>query len=485
MTELADLIATLRLAAELYGELGVVDSALPDAVDLGFAAATRLRLAADLENASGVQGAAVSPLAGVIGDWREGSSAMDLVTTIESGIGRLAAAAYLVDLGPGTKELLESVGEVVEDLLAQAGGSRAAGERGEDGFAATGDEVRKDVGRCPADDHRAGGEGIDLFPVWFGTNRAPVKLKDPSKGFSGKRSVDGVRYGQCFVHVPRSHRIGSLGSNLLRRVFTGDDRLTVHSRKPFGANEFWHRFNAAANDEERGRQAVVFIHGYRVGFDDAALRAAQLGFDLSVNGPMSFFSWPSKGRLLGYFADGSSIEASSAEITEFLVAMACLPRVEQVHVIAHSMGNRGALAAVCAIAADAQRLSGRRFGQFVLAAADVDSEVFRRGAAAYGEVGSGTTLYVSPHDQALRLSSRISSFARIGRVPPVSVLEGIDTVDVGGIDLEGLGHGYVGENRGVLADMHALLGTGSRAADRFGLTAEAAEGGGTYWRFKS
>ena len=199
---------------------------------------------------------------------------------------------------------------------------------------------------------------------------------------------------------------------------------------------------------------------------------------------MAFFSWPSRGRLLGYFADGDSIQASAANITQFLVSMANLPDIEKVHVIAHSMGNRGALAAVNAIAADAQRLSGKRFGQFILAAADVDAEVFRNGAAAYGKVGSGTTLYVSPNDRALKVSSRISAFARVGRTPPVSVIEDIDTVDVGAVDLGGLGHGYVSECGRVLADMHAVLTTGERATGRFGLFAKQGDAGDTYWRFK-
>jgi esterase/lipase superfamily enzyme len=37
------------------------------------------------------------------------------------------------------------------------------------------------------------------------------------------------------------------------------------------------------------------VHGYNVSFDDAALRTAQLAYDLTFDCPAAFFSWPSKG----------------------------------------------------------------------------------------------------------------------------------------------------------------------------------------------
>ena len=62
----------------------------------------------------------------------------------------------------------------------------------------------------------------------------------------------------------------------------------------------------------------IFLHGYNVSFEEAALRAAQIGFDLSIRGAMAFFSWPSQGDLAGYSADEASIEASEFVIMEFL-----------------------------------------------------------------------------------------------------------------------------------------------------------------------
>ena len=56
---------------------------------------------------------------------------------------------------------------------------------------------------------------------------------------------------------------------------------------------------------------------------------------------MAFYSWPSQGTLQGYPADEASIDASQGVITELLIDVAQRSGASRVHLIAHSMGNRG------------------------------------------------------------------------------------------------------------------------------------------------
>src|SRR5690242_7882870 len=172
---------------------------------------------------------------------------------------------------------------------------------------------------------------------------------------------------------------------------------------------------AELDADERG--ALIFVHGYNVSFEDAALRASQIGFDLSVKGAMAFFSWPSQGSTRGYPADEATIEASEGVIADFMTDFAERSGAGAVHIIAHSMGNRGVLRAVNRIAAKAQRRTGKPFGQVILAAADVDADVFRQLSAAYAEVASRTTLYVSKRDRAVEASRWLHKFARAGLMP--------------------------------------------------------------------
>jgi hypothetical protein len=106
---------------------------------------------------------------------------------------------------------------------------------------------------------------------------------------------------------------------------------------------------------------------------------------------MAFYSWPSRGTLSGYASDESSIEASEGCIADYLYEMATRTHAARVHLLAHSMGNRGVLRAVDRIAASASKRSGKPFDQIVLAAADVDQDTFRRLSVAYQAVARRTT----------------------------------------------------------------------------------------------
>jgi esterase/lipase superfamily enzyme len=56
---------------------------------------------------------------------------------------------------------------------------------------------------------------------------------------------------------------------------------------------YWLSLNQAVNDVDvDDSDIVIFVHGYNVSFEEAALRAAQIGFDLAIKGAMTFFSRP-------------------------------------------------------------------------------------------------------------------------------------------------------------------------------------------------
>jgi esterase/lipase superfamily enzyme/tetratricopeptide (TPR) repeat protein len=323
---------------------------------------------------------------------------------------------------------------------------------------------------------------IAEYVVWYGTNRRPNDPGDAGKGYSARRDTV-VHYGSCRVFIPKSHKIGSIGSPWLKRLLTmTDDRLRLLGIEESRQEAYWSGIAARLAAIDAGeRCALVFVHGYNVLFQDAALRAAQIGFDLSVKGAMAFFSWPSQGSTSGYPADEATIEASEGVIADFMTDFAEKSGAAAVHIIAHSMGNRGVLRAVNRIAAKAQRRTGKPFGQVILAAADVDADVFRQLSAAYADVASRTTLYVSKRDLAVEASRWLHNFPRAGLMPPTLVLPGIDTINVTNADLTMLGHGYVAEARHVLTDMHALITHGAPPNERFGLREANNEEGERYW----
>ena len=220
----------------------------------------------------------------------------------------------------------------------------------------------------------------EVYPVWFGTNRKPNAA---ATGFTGQRH-DRVTRGRVDVLVPEAHRFGETGSSFwqkLRRWDLRDDTLRVQRVEQRERDAFLAEIHAAmqtVRESGESPHALVFLHGFNVTFEEAAIRAAQIGVDLKVPGATAFFSWPSRGTVRAYPADEASIEASERAITDFLVDFTSNCQAEKVHLIAHSMGNRGLLRALQRIAASAQTRGQVKFGQVFLAAPDVDHDLFLR-----------------------------------------------------------------------------------------------------------
>jgi esterase/lipase superfamily enzyme len=327
-------------------------------------------------------------------------------------------------------------------------------------------------------------DGGFLYTVWYGTNRAPKNKRNLSEGFSQKRALDaeGLALGACTVVIPPSRRTGTVGSprwQIWRR-----DRLRIESRRPLSEDEFCTELTQALETVEDRRCVMCYVHGYNVTFDEAAIRAAQMGFDLKVQGETALFSWPSRGHWLGYPADEASVEACEGALVKFLGILGERSGARAVHIIAHSMGNRAVLRALSRMVSRPGARLAAQFDQILLAAPDVDADVFRQLVRVFPAVSRRTTLYACPHDQALRASSSrfLHGYHRAGLTPPITLVDLIDTVEVqtGGLGL--LGHSYYGESWPVLADINSLLNHDRDPSLRLGLreTVDAATGM-SYW----
>ena len=328
--------------------------------------------------------------------------------------------------------------------------------------------------------------------VWYATNRQPLAPDHPEKGYSGEYDKQ-VHYGTCTVSIPDSHLIGKLNEgviNKIRSLFgSSDEQVKVDERRHMKETEYWQSVNAEiARQEDEQRHVLIYIHGFNVSFDEAALRAAQIGDDLRIPGLTAFYSWPSKGSAtpLSYVADEDSIIASEDFIADFLINFALESGAEKVHILAHSMGNRGLLRALKTILSVAPNNGTIRYGQIILAAADVSQKVFARQSAWCTEMVSngyadGASLYISSQDRALKASGLIHSNDRVGLYPPPAVFKGMDTIEVSSIDLSRLGHGYFSGARDVLNDLHQLITTKKPPRERFSLR-EAQYQLSQYWR---
>ncbi len=327
------------------------------------------------------------------------------------------------------------------------------------------------------------GEGT-VYPVWFGTNRKP----DGLGGFGPERH-DRTTRGRAEVFVPQGHRFGETGTpfwkKLLRRDLRDDtlrlQQMTTQERDAWlGEIQQTMRDAKGAGDSPH---ALLFLHGFNVTFEGAAIRAAQIGVDLLVPGATAFFSWPSRGSVTAYPADEASIEASEQAITDFLVDFTANCGAEKTHVIAHSMGNRGLLRSLQRIAANAETRGKVKFGQIFLAAPDVDRDLFLNLARLYPDHAERTTLYASARDLAVHLSWKLHDAPRAGYFVPYTLAPGVDTVAVPDFDLDLLGHSYFSQAEALLYHIRDLMLNGQATVTRSRLVA-AMEGAMAFWKLR-
>ena len=101
----------------------------------------------------------------------------------------------------------------------------------------------------------------------------------------------------------------------------------------------------------------------------------------------------------------------------------------------------------------------RLFHQIVLAAPDIDADVFRRQIIPHlASKSMRTTMYCSRSDLALQISYQFNNARRIGDTSNgIFVVEGVDTIDASQIPTDLLGHSYYGDCVPLAADMAALM----------------------------
>jgi len=322
--------------------------------------------------------------------------------------------------------------------------------------------------------------------LFYGTNREPKDINNLSKGYGNERAKK-IHMGSCEVHVPKSHKIGEISGSLWEKLIHFDfsyGKVELKTIQPLTTDAFWSEISTLLSPlEEEEKQALIFIHGFNTSFDDAAIRATQLSVDLNHSGVTAFFSWASQAKALSYLSDEATIQYTEKYLTKFLTDFATKSGANRIHIVAHSMGNRALLEAVNRIQKENLNI---KFGQIILAAPDVDADVFEELAEAYSIVSEQTTLYVSDKDKAVSLSKWIHAYNRVGFTPPVAVVNRINTIKIeGNVNLLELGHGYFASHKALLSDIYQLINFNLDANNRDYLIPKRVDNINNYWKLKS
>ena len=326
--------------------------------------------------------------------------------------------------------------------------------------------------------------GVIEVTTYYATNRKQNATADPGKVY-GAEVASTLQYGRAIVSIPPTHTPGKLELPALWKLERDADsskHFVLKAVEPLNADTG--RSEIAQKLQSMSSKALlVFVHGFKTGFPEAALRTAQLAHDLKFPGMAFFYSWPSANQIRSYWLDEEVARLSEGVFEQLIEELSQLP-VTDIYVVAHSMGNR-----IVGHALQARVDKGKQtknLKELLLAAPDINADVFRTVIAPKlaAMQGTHTTVYASSSDIALKASKVVHRFRRVGETTGgVLTYPGIETIDASNASraIRGFGHFYVVDSPSVIGDIKSIIERQGPAKLR-GLSQVGASPN-TYWRF--
>lgn len=261
------------------------------------------------------------------------------------------------------------------------------------------------------------------------------------------------------------------------------------------------RFTAAVNERlarSRDKDIFIYVHGYKVNFENPLLVAAELWHFLGYDGVFIPFAWPSHMGRFAYFGDTESARYSAMFFRDFLEYLADETDAERIHILGYSAGTRLVGAALNQLAlinrhrSDASLREELPIGNVILVGSDIDTGIFGTYLVdGLLRVPEHLTLYESPRDEALGIARLVFGRERSGQLDPEALSPGareflrgtdrlalVSVANAPGFDA-GNGHSYFRNSPLVSSDLLATLRYGLRPADR-GLVQDPQSG---VWEF--
>ena len=178
--------------------------------------------------------------------------------------------------------------------------------------------------------------------------------------------------------------------------------------------------NARLAASERN-DVYVYVHGYKVNFENPLLVASELWHFLGYNGAFIAYSWPTKFSVFAYLSDLDSAVNSARNLRSLLVQIARHSDVERIHVVGYSAGTRLVARMLADFGIYAKSLSDEEIRKLklenvILIGSDIDRSIFG-GYLLDGalRVPRSLTIYQSSLDGALAWSNRIFKRERLGQ----------------------------------------------------------------------
>jgi len=330
---------------------------------------------------------------------------------------------------------------------------------------------RSNGGLTPVAGTVPGASKVDLF---IATTRQPSEV--PGQMFTGERDQR-INYAEVTISIPpdSARKIGDVQMASSDVGNPATDFVALRAEKldePTAVKRFHDRIAKTPR-----HQVLVFVHGFNTRFGEAVFRLAQITHDSDISAVPLLFTWPSRGELLAYTFDRESANYSRDALEALLQRLQNDPAVGEIDVLAHSMGSWVTVEALRQMGIRNKRLAPK-IKYVMLAAPDVDVDVFRRQISEMGVDRPPFTIFVSQSDDALRASRKIwGDRPRLGGVDPnkepyrtLFKEAKINVVDLSGIATDDrLGHSTFAESPDIVRSIGARIARGQDFNDKGGI----------------
>lgn len=256
-----------------------------------------------------------------------------------------------------------------------------------------------------------------------------------TRGFSNLRAKE-TSYQSFNLSVPPAHKPGATEWSNTKP--DPKKHFVVTSRNKLSRTEF---LKDAQRSTGAGKPLMLFVHGFNYNYQEAMLRGAQMAADAKLGSDPIVFSWPSIASVAGYVADKESATYSRDMLVSLLTDLSAIKTPEKVTVFGHSMGGWLVMEALRQLKLQGKDAVLSKL-RVVLAAPDIDADVFSKQLEVVGRLNPPLTVLVSKDDRALQVSSILGAdVARVGaldvedpKVRETALNKGVQFIDISALD---------------------------------------------------
>ncbi|MBA4789307.1 MAG: alpha/beta hydrolase [Rhizobiales bacterium] len=286
---------------------------------------------------------------------------------------------------------------------------------------------------------------------------ATTRARDIHPGvlFNGERG-EGLDFATVTLTVPPTHKTGAIEWPRQAPGNPATDMVVHEAIYKDTDAQFVQELNAELAKRPKGQKDVfVFVHGYNTMFAEALYRLTQMAHDADATAVPVLFTWASRGKTEDYVYDNNSATAARDDLEKTL-ALVAQSNAEHINIMAHSMGNWVTVEALRQMKIDNSMLPPSRVGNIILAAPDIDVDVFKSQLKRFGKPAKPFVVIVSRDDKALGISDLIAGGKqRLGAYKNDAELVALGAVVVDMTDVKSEGDGL---NHGKFAQLAGLRG---------------------------